>query len=82
MGEQGRGLRPSDLLTFPEPDRRVLMLAVRQRRITAETLVQRFGLTVDTANEVLQRLAEQGVLQRVDDTTPATYTPAFSGTRP
>lgn len=82
MGDQGRGLRPSDLLTFPEPDRRVLMLAVRRRRITAETLVHRFGLTADTADETLQRLAEQGLLERVGDTAPAAYAPAFGGTQP
>ena len=82
MGEPGRGLRPSDLLTFPEPDRRVLMLAVRQRRITAEMLVQRCGLTADIADATLQRLAEQGLLERMDNTAPATYVPAFGGTRP
>ncbi|WP_139559493.1 MarR family transcriptional regulator [Methylotetracoccus oryzae] len=82
MGEPGRGLRPSDLLTFPEPDRRVLILAVRQRRINAETLVQRCGLTAEAASEVLERLVDQGLLERMDDTTPATYAPAFGGTRP
>jgi ribosomal protein S25 len=75
-------MRPSDLLTFPEPDRRVLMLAVRQRRITAEALVQRCGLTAEAAGETLQRLAERGLLERVGDTDPATYVPAFGGTRP